>query len=507
MTSDSISETRERFVSLHGNLAPTAASSYVAAHGIPAYRIALILIFVFTLPLVNPWVRGDGVGYYAYARSILIQHNLDFRQDWLRANSSFRMARIGPDGRIAPDQYTATSHLNNHFSVGPAILWAPFLLVAHAGVLVADHLGAHVPADGFSRPYIAAMALGTALYGFLSVMISFALAGRFVPQKWAFLATIGIWFGSSLPVYMYFDPSWSHAQSAFAVALFVWYWLRTRSERTVGRWAIWGAMGGLMMDVYYPNALLLLFPIFDFLEHYAELLRRRGIGPAARFLISGIAFAAALLAAFLPTLIAKRVIYGSYLQSGYGHLWNLWSPALLKVLVSSDHGLFVWTPIMIASVAGLFLLCRMDRKFGVYSILVFATFVYTIGCYADWDGLSSFGNRFFISLTPLFIIGLAVLLGAVARALPARLATAVPASAVAVLVLWNLGLMFQWGMHLVPPRGRISWRDAAYNQVAVVPGDAADAMKAYLTRRSKLMQRIEQTDVNELKSQAGQTAK
>ena len=39
-----------------------------------------------------------------------------------------------PAGNIAPAQYTATDHLNNHFSVGPAILWSPFLITAHVGV-------------------------------------------------------------------------------------------------------------------------------------------------------------------------------------------------------------------------------------------------------------------------------------------------------------------------------------------------------------------------------------
>ena len=58
------------------------------------YEKILVLIFVCTLPLVNPWVRGDGVGYYAFARAPLIEHHLDFRQDWLHANSSFRMGRV-----------------------------------------------------------------------------------------------------------------------------------------------------------------------------------------------------------------------------------------------------------------------------------------------------------------------------------------------------------------------------------------------------------------------------
>src|SRR6266436_6278710 len=38
----------------------------------------LVILFLLTLPLVNPWVRGDGVGYYVYACASLIEHNLHF---------------------------------------------------------------------------------------------------------------------------------------------------------------------------------------------------------------------------------------------------------------------------------------------------------------------------------------------------------------------------------------------------------------------------------------------
>jgi hypothetical protein len=469
------------------------------------YESGLVLLFILTLPLMNPWVRGDGVGYYAFARSILIEHKLDFSKDWLAANTSFRMNRIDAEGHIEPDQYTLTGHLDNHFSVGPAILWAPFLIAAHVGVLLSDRFGAHIAADGFSRPYLLAMSFGTAFYGFLGVVISFVLARRYFPERWAFLAAIGIWFGSSLPVYMYFNPSWSHAQSAFTVALFIWYWLRRRNARSASQWAILGALGGLMMDVYYPSALLLLLPLFESLAHYWNNLQLRDAVEGSRMFLKNLIFSAALLAAFAPTLVAKKIIYGSYFQMGYGHLWNFASPALLKVPVSADHGLFSWTPILILSVVGLFLLRRYDREFSMYSIIVFLAFLYVIGCYSDWDGLASFGNRFFISLTPLFIIGLAAFFNFLDLKLRERRAAALSVGATAVLVLWNLGLIFQWGMHLIPPRGPISWRQAAYNQVVVVPQEAASTLKMYLTRRTNLMQHIERTDVKELKSEQEQS--
>ncbi len=62
------------------------------------YPRFLLLLFFLTLPLVNPWVRGDGVGYYAYVRSLLVEHKLDFANDWRAANESFTMGRVRPDG-------------------------------------------------------------------------------------------------------------------------------------------------------------------------------------------------------------------------------------------------------------------------------------------------------------------------------------------------------------------------------------------------------------------------
>jgi hypothetical protein len=56
----------------------------------------LLALFVFSLPLVNPWVRGDGVGYFAYARSLLIERRLDFEKDWQHGNQSFVTGRLGP---------------------------------------------------------------------------------------------------------------------------------------------------------------------------------------------------------------------------------------------------------------------------------------------------------------------------------------------------------------------------------------------------------------------------
>jgi hypothetical protein len=46
------------------------------------YTRILVILFLCTLPLVNPIVHGDGVGYYAYVRAPL---RLNFTQDFPQA--------------------------------------------------------------------------------------------------------------------------------------------------------------------------------------------------------------------------------------------------------------------------------------------------------------------------------------------------------------------------------------------------------------------------------------
>jgi len=465
------------------------------------YEKVLITLFVVTLPLINPWVRGDGIGYYAFARAPLIEHSLDFTRDWLAANTSFRMSRVDANGLLIQEQFTATGHIDNHFSLGPAILWSPFLIAAHVGVVLYNHLGGRIPVDGFSRPYRVAMAFGTALYGFLALFISFGVARKFISERQAFLAVLGIWFGSSLPVYMYFNPSWSHAHSAFVVALFVWYWIRTRDGRTWQQWVILGLLGGLMMDVYYMNAVLFLLPLLESMAGYRAIILRASSESVGSLLFKNCILVLGFLVAFAPTLITKRIIYGSFWNFGYTERWFPGSPAFFKVCFSANHGLFTWTPIMLLAVVGLVVLRKYDGNLALYSIIVFLAYVYSLGCYEDWNGISSYGNRFLVSLTTLFILGLAALFDWLGHVWQDQRAGAVAWTGTAVLALWNLGLIFQWGMHLIPDRGPISWSNAAFNQVVVVPVQVGRSLSNYLLHRQELMDRIEKQDVNQLKSQ------
>ena len=461
----------------------------------------LIVLFVLSLPLVNPIVHGDGVGYYAYARAALIQHNLRFEEDWRHANLYFSHARTLPSGQLLSSEYTETGYVSNLFSIGPAMLWTPFLLIAHGIVLTANALGAHIAANGFSTPYLLAMALGTAIYGFLGLLFSYFLARKYLEDRWAFLATLGIWGASSLPVYMYFNPAWSHAHSAFAVALFLWYWDRTRDSRTLLQWIFLGLLGGLMVDVYFPNGVFLFLPLIESILGYVKSWKGESSRAAGTLFASNLSFSAALFVAFLPTLITRSIIFGGFFRFGSytAEPWDWSAPNWRVVLFSSEHGLLTWTPILLLAFAGLFLAPRSARVIVAYLGVATLAFYYLISSYPFWHGMSSFGNRFFISLTPIFVFGLALLLQKFSGLFRSpRRAFAASAALIFVLVAWNAGFIFQWGAHLIPARGPISFSAMIHNQFFQVPRLLTADLQRYFFKRKALMQQIEERDIQQI---------
>ncbi len=466
------------------------------------YKRLLLVIFLLSLPVVNPTVHGDGVGYYAYARALLIQHNLRFEEDWRRANTRFSSARVQQDDQLAASEYTATGYVDNHFTVGPAILWAPFLIIAHLAVLAVNALGGKIPADGFSAPYLVAMAVGTAVWGFLGLLLSFLLARKYVRARWAFLATMGIWLASSLPVYMYFNPSWSHAHSAFAVALFVWFWERTRSGRTHAQWIALGLIGGLMIDVYFPNGVFLALPAMEMLMAHYSCWKTSPHRSQLQLLSGEIIFGVAIIVALIPTFITRWIIYGGLFRFGsYARQpWDWSAPHWRQVLFSSDHGALSWTPILALSIVGLLVAPRNGRMIAMYVGACAAAFYYVVASYPFWDGLASFGNRFLISLTAIFVLGLALLFEKTGKQFLDRGRAFVTAAAlVSLLALWNAGFIFQWGEHLIPVRGDISFREMTHNQVFVVPRQIGAHLRTYLFSRKSEMRRIEERDMEQLK--------
>src|SRR5690349_4735239 len=197
--------------------------------------LALTALFVCTLPLVTTRIyASDEVQYYAYLRSLWFDHDVSFENEY----QHFYDANVTHyDGfhETFLERQTEAGRRITFATIGSALLWSPFYAVADAVVHVRRWMGdVMLTADGYSAPYISAVAYGSAVYGWLSLVLSLLIVRRLLPDAAdgaaPLIATGAIWIGTPLFFYMYVAPPMAHACSAFVVAAFVLVWLRVRGR-------------------------------------------------------------------------------------------------------------------------------------------------------------------------------------------------------------------------------------------------------------------------------------
>jgi hypothetical protein len=470
----------------------------------PRELLVLLILFAASLPAVTARLySSDEVEYFSYLRSLWFDHDVSFENEY-RYFYDHNIAQSGDFHETFLERQTPAGRRINYATMGCAILWAPFYGIADAGTRVARGLGHDVPADGFSKPYVAAVAYGSAFYAFAAIVLSIGAARRVmgVTDAHAAIAGLAVWLGTPLLFYMYVAPPFSHACSAFAVALFVTVWLQVR-----GAWSPHGAIalglsGALVAMVREQDILFVLGPAVDFgltlvKGHSPELRRapafakatarsRRSFSgsgasrAAVSNAVTAIAGVAAFTVGYAPQLLAYTSLNGHPRPSHFVTRKLTWyAPHAWQVLFDTAHGFFAWTPLAMLSVAGLVVLVsRGDgdaRRIGLCALIMVALQVYISGAVESWTVAGAFGQRRFVALTSLLVIGLAALW----RYLPHR---AVLGCVTAVCVWWNVAIIAEFSIGLMD-RQRLELRRNAYDAFVTLPRMAPDLAYRYFTNR------------------------
>jgi hypothetical protein len=445
----------------------------------------LIGIFLLSLPAVTTRMyASDEVELFSWLRSIVFDHDVSFDNEYRFFYDSGAVHSEGFHETFLELQNDAGLR-HNFAPLGCALLWAPFYAGGH---LVALAQGAR--ADGFSHPYIAAVAYGSATYGLLAVLLSASIARRISGHGLA--ASIAVWVGTPLLFYVYVAPVFSHACSAFAVALFLWTWLRVRAHWTVTGVALLGVTGALMAMVRDQDVFFIAGPAMDFARWTVTGGHEAATGRRFRPILARVAAgAAAFCLAYLPQLLGDVALNGHIgPDTAVARKMSWTAPHAWQVLFSPEYGLFAWTPLALLGVAGLVWIglgrgrpSRADARWlAICALVMVALQVYVSGSVESWTVAGSFGQRRFVSLTPLLAVGLAALLAAVPHPRTLR-GTWVPATLVALCVWWNLGLMAQFGLHTMD-RQRLTLGQNAWATFVVLPRRGPALVWRYLTDRA-----------------------
>ncbi len=442
----------------------------------------LLLTFALCLPLLTPRIYAvDSVEYYAYLPSLVFDRDLDFTNEYLRLHAMNPHAGIATG--LLDQRDPLTGRPINVAPIGTAILWAPFFLLTHAGVLVARALGSTVVADGFSSPYIQAVAFATALYGLGGLLLSYRLARHFASVWSATVAVVLCWLASPVVFFMYVSPPWSHVPALFMTALFILFWFETRGRRTVRQWLILGLLGGLMTLCREQLGLFMLLPALEALVEYASAIAGKHWMAVRALLGRHLLFLAAVAMSLVPQFLVYRSLNGCWGPSTHvsGKLDWL-SGHFFDTLIDPAHGALLWTPIWLPAILGLSLLWRRDRQVAFMFAAALTAQVYLNGAFGTtWHLSGSFGFRRLIEATPIFVVGLALLLDRLRLPRPLVLGLGT------LLVAWNFGLIAQWSLPPRPIRDGLVWDGMLQRQIAV-PAEALAKLPTLLFDRCKLVE-------------------
>lgn len=351
--------------------------------------VAVAAMAFFFGPTDN-WVWDASI-YYAQIRSPIIDHDVNFRNE------------IVTNGIVL--QGTATGMVEAAHPIGPALLWAPFFILAHIlTLLVAPQL-----ATGYSPLYIALVSFGSVLYGLGGIWLLYRIGCHFGESRSAAIVALLSFFATPLFFYTFRQPIISHTTNIFVASLMLWAYISLEKERAVHKWSglLFGTLAGLAFLTRWTGALLLLYPLSYFLSRLVEA-GRRGDRESLRRIVQQLAVATAVgLVVVSPQIMLWRRIYGAYLafpqMKSVFLVDSSWPINLDDIFFNTSRGLLFWAPFTVWGMLGLFWI--PDRRLRWLSIFYVALLAITVGYRVDWYSGGAVGQRYVIELLPVLAMG------------------------------------------------------------------------------------------------------
>jgi len=283
-------------------------------------------------------IQWNGLGYYAWLRSLLIDGDWDFDNEFDEHNPHHYY--------VPPPQYrTPIDRRANQWSVGPACFWAVTVVPGH---LFLESFGAYLgpwAPDGYSLPYQLLLGATSLFSSFLGLGFIYGICRTEARPIRAAWATALLTLGTTIFYYNAIEVSLPHGVGTTALAACVWYWLKTHGSIHLRRWFLVGFLVGAASLVRWQLATYAILPA-------AELLLGRHYSFRGSLLRASLAFVGGFFS-FLPQMIAWRCVYGAYLLSPVQGVQYHWlHPSLWTILCSEDRSLFYWTPLTLVACLG-----------------------------------------------------------------------------------------------------------------------------------------------------------
>lgn len=406
---------------------------------LPYLTITASFLFFLFMNIPTPVkIQGDGVFYYSWAHSIIFDLDVDFKnQLQYFAKYDFYSRKF-----VSESLYTPTGMIPNPYAFGTAVLWMPFILLAHLIGLLANYIFNKevFPANGFSAIYFFAINFASWFFGTVSLMLNFKMLKQYFSEKASLFSIILFWLGTPWVYYQFFEPSMSHMASLVCVSALAYLGVKKIKGEDYHLWLIFLSIFFATI-VRWQNALfgLLFLFIFSYTKDKWRLITKENLS-----------IALALFSAGLLQIIAWKVLYGSFFIIPQGNKFIFSGFYGLATLFSSNRGLLYWSPIFLLSFLGMFFWGR-NRRILFLAAGAFLSQWLTNSSLADPGGGDAFGARRFIETIPFLVLFFAGAITYFQKKTMIILAGA--------LAIWSLLLLAGYHYDVIPRSGEFSLRE------------------------------------------------
>jgi hypothetical protein len=406
----------------------------IAALAVGAY------VAIYSIPLADNPVRSDGAGYFVYLPSWVVYHDPSLETVAARRYGGEFPAYTGLS------RWPPTGGWTNTHPIGVAALVLPFYLVGHILTRLLDY-----PVEGFSFFYRHSAGLAGAAYLVAGLFFLRRLLGRHFPPRVVLATLLCITFGTNLFHAGTFDSLWSHVYSFALLACLLDLIERWHGQPTPRRALLIGLVAGLIVLVRHTNVTACLLILFCGVSDRASLRTRVAEFVASPGQLAIIAVSAT--AVMLPQLVLARLAAGAWLANPYAHVlssqggFDFLHPHVAAVLFSVRKGLFFWSPALLLSVAGFFVMPGRIRGFRLAAVAVLLMLLYVIASWWDWQFGGSYGHRGFTDVLALFALPMAALFQYAASRPAVRLTVGTFA---VMAVALSIAQMIQYWMGIIP---------------------------------------------------------
>ncbi len=341
-------------------------------------------------------INNDVTNYYCYLPAAFIHKDLTFRFTENDFDCYKKEAKFWPIKVEGSDKYVIK------MSMGLSYLYAPFFGIAH---LYASN-SKEYNADGFTTPYEVLLVISSIFWVFIGFVYLRLVLLKYFSELISGLVMISVLIGTNLYFYSTTEPAMSHAYSFGLVAMFLYYCIQWLTVSKIKYALALGMIGGVVTLIRPTNILIFLFLVFYGIKSLEELKLRFVLFWKLKYqvLLIGLVF----LIPIFPQLLFWKINAGSWVYYSYtDEQFYFNNSHVYYGLFSYRKGWFLYTPIMLFAVAGLFTSFRNKEPY-VWTILIFLpVFVYVIFSWWCWWYGGGFGARPMIDVYGLMALPLA----------------------------------------------------------------------------------------------------